>query len=99
MLRIKRNDVDAQRVVLALQGHIAGEWAELLERECAELSRFGLRVALDFAEVVSIGRPGFEVLSRLNKAGVAIVGCSPLMADTLEQEGIAAGRTTRGSRR
>ena len=95
MLRIKRKDVDAQRVVLVLQGRIVAEWADLLERECAELSRSDLLVALDLAEIVCIDRSGFEVLSRLSRAGIVITSCSPLMADTLEQEGIPARRTQR----
>lgn len=91
MLRIQRDDVAAQRVVLILQGHIVAEWADLLERECVELSRSGLRVALDLSGVVFIGRSGFEALGRLSRAGVGIIGCSPLIADTLEQEGIDVG--------
>jgi anti-anti-sigma regulatory factor len=92
MLRIERDDVDAHRVILVLQGHVVAEWADLLERECAELSRSGLRVALDFSAVAFIGRSGFEALSRLSRAGVPIIGCSQLIADVLGQEGIAASR-------
>jgi anti-anti-sigma regulatory factor len=90
MLRIQRDDVDAHRVILVLQGHIIAEWADLLERECAELSRSGFHVALDFSGVVFIGRSGFDALSRLSRAGVPIIGCSQLIADVLRQEGIAA---------
>jgi anti-anti-sigma regulatory factor len=92
MLRIQRDDVDAHRVILVLQGHVIAEWADLLERECAELSRSGLRVALDFSGVAFIGRSGFEALSRLSRAGVRIIGCSQLIADILRQEGIAASQ-------
>ncbi|MBZ5637805.1 MAG: hypothetical protein LAO51_03500 [Acidobacteriia bacterium] len=93
MLRILRDDAAAQRVVLILEGHIAGAWAEVLERECVELSRSGRPVALDLAGVAFIGRSGVEALGRLGRAGVAIVGCSPLIADVLEQEGIEVGRS------
>jgi len=98
MLRITRLDADAHRVTLVLQGHILLEWADLLERECEELSRAGFDVALDFSDVFFIGRTGFEALTRLSRAGVAIVGCSPLIADMLEQVGIAARRRVRHSR-
>ena len=94
MLRILRGDSAAQRVVLILQGHIAGAWAEVLERECSELNRTGHQVVLDLAGVAFIGRSGVEALGRLGRAGIAIVGCSPLIADVLEQEGIAVGRAT-----
>ena len=92
VLRISRENVDVQQVVLILQGHIVAEWADLLERECVELSRSGLSVTLEFSGVVFIGRSGFEALSRLSRAGVGIIGCSPLIADMLEQEGIVATR-------
>jgi anti-anti-sigma regulatory factor len=98
MLRISRLDVDAHRVTLVLQGHILLEWADLLERECEELRRSGLEVALDFSEVFFIGRTGFEALTRLSRAGVEIFGCSPLIADMLEHVGIAARRWVRHPR-
>lgn len=93
MLRIRRDDVDAHGVALVLQGRIVGEWADLLERECAALGRSGFRVDLDLSRAVFIGRSGFEALSRLSRAGVGIIGCSPLIAAMLEQEGIVARST------
>jgi anti-anti-sigma regulatory factor len=92
MLLIQRNDVGTQTVALILQGRIVAEWADLLERECQELGRSGLRVVLDLSDVVFIGRSGLEVLGRLGREGVSISGCSPLIAAMLEQEGIAAKR-------
>ena len=92
MLRILRDDVKAHRVILIIQGLIVAEWADVLERECMKLGRSGLRVALDLSGVVFIGRAGLAVLGRLDQAGVEIMGCSPLIADMLEQEGIEVGR-------
>ncbi len=92
MLRIRRDDLDGHKVVLVLQGRIALEWAELLERESEELTRSGIRVVLDLSDVVFISRSGLEVLARLGKAGTRIVGCSPLIAAMLEQEGLAPSR-------
>lgn len=94
MLRIQRDELDAHRVALTLQGRIVAEWAELLESECLDLIRSGLGVQLDFSGVVFIGRSGFEVLSRLSRIGVEIVGSSPLIAAMLAQEGIAAKRAS-----
>jgi anti-anti-sigma regulatory factor len=91
VLRIQRDDVDAQRAVLILQGRIVAEWAGLLERECVELSRSGRYVVLDFSDVVFIGRSGLAVLGRLGPARVGIIGCSPLIAAILKQEGIDVG--------
>ena len=92
MLRIQRDELDAHTVALLLAGRIALEWADLLERECQELIRSGFRVVLDLSEVVFIGRSGVEVLGRLGKARVRIVGCSPLIAAMLEQEGLVLAR-------
>jgi anti-anti-sigma regulatory factor len=93
MLRIVRNQLDAHHVVLGLQGQIVREWAELLERECVELGRAGVRIALDLSEAVLIDRAGFEVLSRLSRAGVGIIACPPLIAEALREQGIAARPT------
>ena len=88
MLRIQRDDVDEHRVVLILEGRIAGAWADLLERECEELIEGGRRVELDLSEVVYIARAGLEALRRLGEAGVQVTDCSPLLAVMLAQEGI-----------
>jgi hypothetical protein len=37
--RIQRDNVNAQRVVLILPGHVVAERADLLERGCVTLSR------------------------------------------------------------
>jgi anti-anti-sigma regulatory factor len=92
VLRILRDNEESDRVVLILQGHIVLEWIDLLESECREFSRRGLPLALDLSGVDFIGRSGLEALARLSRAGVGIIGCSPLVADTLEQEGIEVSR-------
>jgi hypothetical protein len=84
--------MDAHTAVLMLHGRIAAEWADLLERECRDLSRSGFRVVLDLSEVVFVGRSGLDVLLRLYRAGVGITGCTPLIAAMLEQDGIAPTR-------
>jgi len=90
MVRIQRDEVDAHAVALIPQGRMSAEWAELLELECEQLSRWGFRVVVDLSEVVVIGRYGLEALRRLSPARVGITGCSPLIAARLEQEGIPA---------
>ena len=85
---------DAQ-VTLIIEGHLAAECADLLEQECLAASRAGTRVALDLSGVVFIGRSGFQTLLRLSEAGIAIVACTPLIADALEHEGIAPNRASK----
>src|SRR5262245_59862645 len=86
---ILRMEVADSQVPLILEGHLAAECADLLERECLAASRAGTRMALDLSRVVFIGRSGFQALVRLSRAGIAIVACTPLIADALEHEGIA----------
>jgi hypothetical protein len=42
---------------------------------------------------VFIGRSGLETLGRLDRAGALVIGCTPLIAAMLEQEGIQTVRT------
>ena len=93
MLRILRNDVETDRVVLRLEGRIVAEWADLVEREGLESIRSGLDVGLDLSGVALIGHSGLEALRRLGLVGVRIIGCSPLIADMLEEEGIVVDRS------
>lgn len=88
MLRILLDDVKSQRVVLVLHGQMVEDLAESLERGCAELRKTGLAVVVLLSGVAFIGRKGVEVLRRLARAGVRIVGSSPLNADGFEQEWI-----------
>ena len=88
MLRIRHEDLDSEKVVLHLDGSVVAEWADLLERVCADAGRPGRRVVVDLAGVVFIGRSGFQALGRLSRSGVGITGASPLIADMLESDGI-----------
>ncbi|HEX6850950.1 MAG TPA: hypothetical protein VF139_06050 [Candidatus Polarisedimenticolaceae bacterium] len=96
MLRITRTPEAFGRATLVLQGRIASEWAGILERECADAVRSGLRIALDLAGVTFISSSGVEALSRLSRSGVAIFACPPLIADLLGQEGIHVDRGPEG---
>jgi anti-anti-sigma regulatory factor len=88
MLRIHRDDVNEHRAVLVLEGRIAGAWVVLLESECEALIESGLGVDLDLSEVVYVAHAGLAALRRLHQRGVGIIGCSPLLATMLAQEGI-----------
>jgi len=92
MLHIVRQDIDARRIALVLHGRIVGGWAEVLEHESREAILAGFRVVLALTGVVYIGRSGVETLRRLAASGVEIIGCSPLIADMLEHEGIDVER-------
>jgi predicted nuclease with RNAse H fold len=88
VLRILLDDVKSQRVVLVLHGQMVEDLADSLERGCAELRKTGLAVVLLLSGVAFIGRKGVEVLRRLTRAGVRIIGSAPLSADSIEEEWI-----------
>ena len=93
MLRILLDDVKSERVVLVLHGQMVEDLAESLERGCAELRKTGLAVVVLLSGVAFIGRKGVEVLRRLTRAGVRIIGSAPLSADTNEEEWIEVDPT------
>ena len=95
MICILRTDAVDSQVTLIIQGHVVAECADLLEQECWAASRAGARVALDLSGVVFIGRSGFQALMRLSRAGIAVVACTPLIADALAQEGIAVDQISK----
>ena len=95
MLGIQRDQVTDHRVDLILEGCIVETSAELLARECLELGRFGFRVVLDLQSVIFIDRFGVKLLGRLVSTGVRIVGCAPLFAAMLADEGIPVNGKTR----
>lgn len=94
MLGIQRDQVDDRRVTVILLGSIVEASADLLARECLELHRSGFRVVLDLENVVFIDRFGAKLLGRLVSTGVRIVGCAPLFAAMLAEEGIAVNGKT-----
>jgi anti-anti-sigma regulatory factor len=92
VLRITRNDAATPSVLLRLDGRLVGAFAALLEHECAVLSRALGSVAIDLSGVVVVDRLGVEALQRLHRTGVAIRGCSELIASILAAEGIRVDR-------
>ena len=94
MLRIQRIDGKNKEAVLLLQGWIVEEWSDLLARECRQMRESGLEVVLDLSGVVFLGRSGLDALRRISEDGVRITECPPLIAEMIEQEGIAVDRTT-----
>jgi len=88
-LRITRKKRSRSRATLVLEGRVATEWADLLERECSDLLRSELAVNLDLAGVTFVDRAGVRTLRRLSRKGVEI-RCRPgPVASVLEAEGIA----------
>jgi len=92
VLRITLEEGDRPRATLRLEGSVSGAWTALLERECTGLLRAWGALNLDLAGVRFVDQGGIEVLRRLNRAGVAIHGCSAAVAGVLEAEGVRLAR-------
>ena len=87
-LRITRAKGSRTQARLRLEGSVAGEWADLLERECLDLLRSRGAVSLDLAGVRFVDRTGVEVFVRLSRAGVEVHCGSSLVASVLEGDGV-----------
>lgn len=92
VLRITRDDATAPTVTLKLEGHLLRAFAGLVEHECSVLCDSPGGVALDLSGVTIVDSSGVQALGRLHRKGVAIGGCSELIASILEAEGIVVDR-------
>jgi hypothetical protein len=68
------------------EGRLVGEWAVLLEAECARLAGEFQAVDLDLAGVIDIDARGLEGLRRLKKGPVNLMGCTPILLALLAEE-------------
>ncbi len=98
-LRITRRKASRSRATLVLEGKVAAEWADLLERECSGLLRSRLAVILDLAGVTFVDRAGVRTLGRLSRKGIEIVCCRGPVASVLEGEGIRVTQDGAGDER
>jgi len=88
VLRITRYDTPTPAATLRLEGRLVEASAALLEHECSVLRDSLGSVAIDLSGVAVVDRLGVEALQRLHRTGVAIRGCSDLIASILQAEGI-----------
>ncbi len=86
MLRLTRIPSNDPGVTLRAEGRVVGEWAMLLERECAAAAgEFGV-VHLDLAAVAYVDTKGVAALRRLVRSQVTIGGCPPLIHELLGED-------------
>ncbi|HEX2437556.1 MAG TPA: hypothetical protein VHT71_04540 [Methylomirabilota bacterium] len=70
------------RTVLELEGQIRGPWIDELARTIGRRGSDGA-LALDLARVTFIERRGVELLRGLGSDGVALLNCTPFVAEQL----------------
>ena len=79
MLRITIANERAESATLKVEGRIAADWVELLEREVQTFLRQGKRLSLDFSAVTVIDARAADMLKRLRAHDVQIVNSPSLL--------------------
>ena len=79
MMRITIADERAKTVTLKVEGRIAADWVELLEREIQTFLRHGKHLFLDFSAVTVIDARAADMLKQLRVHDVEVVNCPSLL--------------------
>jgi len=86
MLRITEVSRTLSLVTLKVEGRVAGEWVEVLERECQLHTSRDCAVRLDVADVSMIDCDGVAMLQRVLGFRVEIVNALPFIKALLAEE-------------
>lgn len=87
MLKISKVGPINQAVVLRLEGRIVGPWVTELEKSCEDALAEGGSLRLHLADVEFMDTKGVALLSRLRSGGVALLECTPFLAEQLKVAG------------
>jgi RNA polymerase sigma-70 factor, ECF subfamily len=83
MLKITKIESSAGEVILHLEGRLIGAWVNVLKSYCSTVREKGQPLTLEMREVSFADRTGISLLCALEKSGVVLAGCSPLIAEEL----------------
>jgi hypothetical protein len=86
MLKIQLFDQQDGTVTLELAGRVVGPWVAELSRSCERVLRYGGMLSVDLGGVSFVDRHGVEFLKSLRGRRVALVNCSPFVAEQLKSE-------------
>jgi hypothetical protein len=84
VLRISRVEGPDEAVTLRLEGQVRGPWVEALHRLCEQLLATGSGLSLDLTEVSFIDLDGIALCRRLRDRRVALLHCTPFVAEQLK---------------
>ena len=90
MLKIVFDATGNGGFVLRLEGRVIGPWVEEVRRSCDRALTMTSRATLDLANVSFVDRDGVEMLGSLRRRRVALVNCSPFVAEQLKGAGSSA---------
>ena len=86
MLRVTTTDERSTTVKLKVEGRIAAEWTDVLERECRVRLQQRRSVLLDLSGVTFVDRSGVELLKSFSREDIEIINCSAFIEDLLTEE-------------
>ncbi|HWN91425.1 MAG TPA: STAS domain-containing protein [Verrucomicrobiae bacterium] len=84
MLRIQLLDQQDGTATLELAGRVVGLWVDELSRSCERILGVGGTLSVDLGGVSFVDRYGVEFLKTLRARDVALVNCSPFVAEQLK---------------
>jgi hypothetical protein len=85
MLRITAMHIEGGAPVLKLEGKLLQPWIEELQQSCRRLGEGGVRPALDLSGVSYLDPPAVVALRDLERRGVSLLGCTPLVVELLKE--------------
>ena len=84
VLKIDLLDVQDGTVTLELAGRVVGPWVDELSRSCERILKVGGTLSLDLGGVSFVDRGGVTLLRALRGRHVALVNCTPFVAEQLK---------------
>jgi ABC-type transporter Mla MlaB component len=84
VLRISLVKGPDEAVTLRLEGQVRGPWVAALCQSCGQLLATRNRLSLDLTEVSFLDRDGVALCRRLRDRKVALLYCSPFVAEQLK---------------
>lgn len=84
MLKIELLAKQDGTATLELAGRVVGPWVDELSRSCERILEVGGTLTVDLGGVSFVDRDGVEFLRCLRARAVALVNCSPFVAEQLK---------------
>lgn len=91
MLKIKRVGTLNRKVILQLDGRVAGQWVELLRESAESVIKEGLLLTLDLANICFIDCEGLALIKGLIDRGVRPVNVPLFIVEQLRRCEAAQG--------
>lgn len=85
MLRISTIQNEGTSVVLRLEGKLLEPWIDELQHACRAACERATSATLDLAGLSFVDTPGTIALRDLERRGLRLIGCSPLIAELLKE--------------